>query len=128
MRGFTLAELMGVIVILGILAVVITTTIDKNITNSRYETCKSQEENLIQAAQMYVTDNPDVLPRLNGGQHAEKSVPISDLIAGNYIESDMENPMTEKPYSNNVKVIVKTTNGKKFTYEVSAPNDEKCQK
>ena len=132
MRGFTLAELMGVIVILGILAVVITTTIDKNITNSRNETCKSQEENLIQAAQMYVTDNPDVLPQLNGGQHAEKPVPISDLIAGNYIESDMENPMTGAAYKSGDAVLIsidydstgQTSDPKNYHYEVTYANSE----
>ena len=47
MKGFTLAELMGVIVILGILAVIITTTIDRNIVNSRIQTCKSLSSNSI---------------------------------------------------------------------------------
>lgn len=133
-KAFTLAELLGVIVILGIIGTIAVTAIDRNIKNSRYQTCLTQEQNLIEGAKALITEHPEVLPSA-GGQLSISTDILKNggtlngyTIENGYIEDDMENPMTEKPYSNNVKVIVKTTNGKKFTYEVSAPNDEKCQK
>lgn len=133
-KAFTLAELLGVIVILGIIGTIAATAIDKNIKNGRYQTCLTQNQSLIEGAKSLTTQYPEVLPDAGG----QTTISVDILknggtlkgydIDGGFIESDMENPMTEMPYTNNVKVIVKTTNGKKFTYEVSAPNDEKCQK
>lgn len=130
MKGFTLAELMGVIVILGILAVIITTTIDRNIVNSRIQTCKSQEENLIQAAQMYVTDDSTVLP----GKNSSNIITIRQLKDGKYIDDDMENPMTGKAYNPSTYVEItlnedgtgQTENPKNYHYEVVYVDETEC--
>ena len=141
MKGFTLAELMGVIVILGILAVIITTTIDRNIVNSRIQTCKSQEENLIQAAQMYVTDNankPEVLPNVGGEKHITIAMLRGDSGSGyeenNYIADDMENPMTGKFYNPSTYVEItlnedstgQTENPKNYHYDVVYVDETEC--
>lgn len=131
MKGFTLAELMGVIVILGILAVVITTTIDRNITNSRYETCKAQEENLKEAAQMYAIDQGNEMTWPTAGG-AGVPVYLSTLMDGNYIESDLKNPMTDKAYNRNDYVLItlpedtsgQTNDPKNYHYEVGYANSE----
>ena len=49
-------------------------------------------------------------------------------VEGGHIDQNLENPMTEKPYTNNVKVVITSSNGTKFNYEVTAPDNEKCQK
>ena len=61
-KAFTLAELLGVIVILGIIGTIAVTAIDRNIKNSRYQTCLTQEQNLIEGAKTLITEHPEVLP------------------------------------------------------------------
>ncbi len=95
-KGFTLAELMGVIVILAVLAVIVTTTIDRNITNSRFSTCQTQEKNIIEAAKIFVTNDPSRLPSVTNNP---SSITVSELINAGDLDSDMENPMTGKLYS-----------------------------
>ncbi len=92
--GFTLAELMAVIVILGIIGVIVTSVISRNINNSRYATCLTQEKNLVEGAKAWAIDNPD-----------GTSVSVSALQSGGYIE-DLKSPMTEKPYSLETRVTL----------------------
>ena len=131
-KGFTLAELMGVIVILAILGVVVTTAVDRNITNSRYETCLTQEKNIIEAVKMYVTDNPSNLPTA-----AATKVYINNLISGGYLDEEMENPMTGKTYQSSgnniyVEISIKSqgaSSSKNYVYDVKYNNsDEACHK
>ncbi len=55
-EGFTLAELLGVIVILGILALVAIPLMGKHIENSTVEAAKRSAEGIVKSAQQYYTD------------------------------------------------------------------------
>ncbi len=133
-KGFTLAELMGVIVILGILAVIVTTAIDRNITDSRYSSCQTQEKNITEAAKMFVTDDASRLPTSAGNN---TKITINELIDGGYLDEDMENPMTGKLYKDSgtdIYVEISITSNsegianKDYTYTVKYKNDEEaCQ-
>lgn len=124
-KGFTLAELMGVIVVLSIIAIVTTITVDRSIKNSRYETCMTQETNLIEGAKMWAIDNASSLP----GANASRTLPISTLRNGGYIESDLKSPMTNALYSSGTKVTITSSNGSDYTYTVTyGTSSEKCQK
>ncbi len=138
-NGFTLAELMGVIVILAVLSIIVTTAIDRNITESRASTCETQERNIIEAAKMFVTDDASRLP--TSSETATK-ITINDLINGGYLDEDMENPMTGDLYKNSgndiyVEISITSkgnedgtvTNNKDYTYTVKYTNDkDACQK
>ncbi len=126
-KAFTLAELMGVIVILSILAVIVTVAVDISLKNSRFTTCEAQETSLIEAAKIWSYDHPQELP-----QTASESVDVfvnNDLIAGQYMEEELTNPMTEKPYSNSTKIKITTTTGEDYVYTIEYGADDKsCQK
>ena len=122
-KGFTLAELMGVIVILAILSILVTTAIDRNITDSRVSTCQTQEKNIIEAAKMYVTDDASKLPSVTS---SSTKITVKDLIDKGYLDEDMENPMTGNLYKDSgndiyVEISINITNGianKDYTYTV----------
>ena len=138
-NGFTLAELLGVIVVLSILGLVAVTAIDNSLKSSRYDSCLVQEKNLTEGAKMVMIDYPNLLPTSSS---SSVTIPVSVLqnggtingqvIDSGYIEKDLINPMTDKSYvssSSGVSVRVTTTNGTNFDYTVVyGNNDESCHR
>ncbi|HWL13044.1 MAG TPA: prepilin-type N-terminal cleavage/methylation domain-containing protein, partial [Ureibacillus sp.] len=59
-KGLTLIELLAVIVILAIVAAIAVPAIGNIIENSRYSAVKSDAINVINAANIYFTDNAEV--------------------------------------------------------------------
>lgn len=137
-NGFTLAELLGVIVVLSILGLVAVTAIDNNIKKGRYDTCLVQEKNLTEGAKMLVTDYPNLLPSAGGVLEIPVNVLQdggtlnSQVIDNGYIDDNLVNPMTDEPYvdsAGGVLVRVTTNNGSNFNYKVIYNDaDEACHR
>ncbi|MCI9084312.1 MAG: type II secretion system protein [Bacilli bacterium] len=124
-NGFTLAELLGVIVILGIIAVITTTTVGKSLRNSHYETCLTQEKNIIEGVKSWAIDHAKDLP--NAGETI--SISLSELQDNGYVEDELKNPMTSEGYSAETKVDIYSSNGTSYEYNVIYGSDnEKCLK
>lgn len=135
-NGFTLAELLGVISILSILGLIAITAVDNNLKESRYNSCKVQEKNLIEGAKSVISDYYALVPTKTS-DHTDISVNIMEdggtingiNIPSGYLDKGMVNPMTDKAYSSSVYVKVTTTTGEDQVYEVVYSNDnEKCSK
>lgn len=140
-KGFTLSELLGVIVILSILSLVAIIAVDSQLKSSKYSTCKVQNNTIIEGAKSLLIDYPDVLPSgsevldipyavlVNGGAVSIENG--SDLksvtVSGGYLE-ELVNPMTDKVYDDSAVVKV-TASGKGYNYELIFQNEEdKCKK
>lgn len=107
-KGFTLAELLGVIVILGVLTVIAVSTIDKNIKDGNYKSCLAQEKNIIEAAKMYSMDNPTF----------SGNVTMGTLMTEGYLEEDFKNPVTNSNYNEDTSVKIEI-NGSKYSFDVN---------
>ena len=138
-NGFTLAELLGVIVVLSILGLVAVTTIDNNIKKSRYDICLVQETNLIEGAKMMMIDYPNLLPTSSATPVTVTVKQLQDggtvngqVIDKGYIDDNLVNPMTDKPYvdsTSGVSVQITTSNGSDYSYDVIYGNaDEACHR
>ena len=138
-NGFTLAELLGVIVVLSILGLVAVTTIDNNIKKSRYDSCLVQETNLIEGAKMMMIDYPNLLPTSSATPVTVTVKQLQDggtvngqAIDKGYIDDNLVNPMTDKPYvdsASGVSVQITTSNGSDYSYDVIYGNaDEACHR
>ena len=65
-KGFTMIELLGVIVILGILSVMAIVSVTRLITKSKTEQKNSQAKTLMMAAESYMQANKNDLPKTIG--------------------------------------------------------------
>ena len=60
-KGFTLVELLAVIIIISIIALIVFPVVTKQIKGSKDDLYKVQVENIIKAAKDYILDNPELL-------------------------------------------------------------------
>lgn len=75
-KGLSLVELLAVIVILAIVAAIAIPAIGNIIENSRYNAVKSDAINVVNAANIYFTDEP-----------TKTTVTIAELKTANYLEN-----------------------------------------
>lgn len=75
-KGLTLVELLAVIVILAIVAMIAVPAIGNIIDNSRYKAAKADAIMILEAANIYFTDNP-----------SKSEVKISELKTSGYVEN-----------------------------------------
>lgn len=80
-RGFTLVELLAVIVILGILLSISTVAVNNIRKKQDEKNLENQISSVLTGAKSYVADNPSVLYNLS----TQVSIEIGDLINGDYV-------------------------------------------
>ncbi len=117
-KAFTLVELLGTIVILGIIGMITTPVIQNTIDKNNTKLCYDQRKSFIKAAKNYIASNP--FKNLK----EEATITIGELIDEGYIEdSELKNPKGGN-FSPNSAVKI-TYNGKKIKYTYEKGDDEK---
>ena len=91
-KGFSLVELLVVIVIVGILATLAIVGFNRYIDKSRREKDNQNKNNLEMATELYMQDNRDQLPVLIGDS---VKVDLSKLRKANYIKENVKNARGE---------------------------------
>jgi type IV pilus assembly protein PilA len=82
-KGFTLVELLAVIVILAVILVIAVPTVGRIIENSRQEAYLDDERMMEKAARTYALKKSEALPK---GIGEKKVVLLSDLISSGILE------------------------------------------
>lgn len=114
-KGFTLAELIGVIVVLALISLITIPAISKILRQNKGSLCETQMNNILEAARSYGADNVFSLPSEDGNR---LTITLGDLITGGYIEDDIENPATKEIIDVDSEIYI-TKTGKKWKYELS---------
>lgn len=99
--GFTLVELLGVIVILGIILAIAIPAIGNIVDNAKNNTAAAQEELVIDAAKMYVLD---------GNTIPSEGVTSETLITNGYLED-------KEDLSDYTVKVTKDGNKEKYTVD-----------
>lgn len=113
-HGFTLVELLGVIIILGVLALLIIPTIDKSLKAGKQKLYENQIENIELATNSWALDNLFALPENNDEYII---VELGQIKASGYIDTEIINPLTGELFPNDTQIKI-TKKGKKYVYEV----------
>jgi prepilin-type N-terminal cleavage/methylation domain-containing protein len=111
-KGFTLIEILAVIVILSIIAVIATTTVTRLINKTSNNIFTTNENSLEPAAESYYNENLTLLPKFIGGQ---TKVLLTDLISNGYIKK-IKNPADKAVYCDGYVVTTKIGEDK-YTYD-----------
>lgn len=106
-RGFTLIELMAVIVVLGIVAVIVMPTIDRFVRKAQYASYDVQIDAIIDGAKNWTVDNTNRIPDNN---NETISIYLSELKNGGFVREDLINPLTDQSFSNNTLIVITKKN------------------
>lgn len=108
-KGFTLIELMAVIVIISLIAILTFPNIVNQINKSKKANNDNIKTLVIEAAKKYVSDNKDEYDKI-----IDSCLPVDNLVKNNYVENDIvsikDNDMTKK--------YVKIEKKEKFKYTI----------
>ncbi len=89
-KGFTLVELLAVIIILGVIALITYPIIDKSIKNSKQQALDRTIDSIEEAAYKYSVEN-DI------GYFTEyKTLQLSDLVSKGFLKENITNPVTNE--------------------------------
>lgn len=112
-NGFTLAELLGVITILGLLALLIIPTIDRMTKESTETLYQASLSTIIDGAKEWSADHIGNLP-VSGGSI---TITLSELKSGGYVKADIKNPKTEELFPDDLVVKI-TEHNSQYKYQV----------
>lgn len=122
-KGFTLAELIGVIVVLALISLVAIPAVSSILNDNKKKLCETQLENILTAAKSYGADNIFTLPENNGDT---LEVTLQQLVDAGYIKGDIDNPMTKEKFDLDDTIVVITKNNKKYDYALDADTIALC--
>lgn len=109
-NGFTLAELIGVVVLLGAILLIIIPVVSKSLKDGKQELYNNQIEGIKQALETWATDNK---PNVNETYY----LTLSQLKKVGLIEYDLKNPISEEYFANDMVLKVINEQGI-INYEV----------
>mgnify|MGYP001809899139 CR=1 FL=1 len=108
-RGFTLIEVLAVIVIIAIIMAIVTPVAIGVINDSRHDAYNNQIRNIEYAARGYIAEHGTSIPEL-AALNGTHTITLATLITGGYIETPVKNPLTNTNFSELGTSVVVTKN------------------
>lgn len=117
-KGFSLVELLAVVVILGLIVLISIPIVSSSINKAKEEARDIQIQEIIKAAKKYAIKNSYILPTIEGNT---KKLDIQNLIDENYIDADeIIDPVTEKTITGCINICYKCSEVEyEYEYDIS---------
>ncbi len=96
-KGFTLAELLGVIVILGLLALIVIPVVTESINGYRIRICEVQVKDVLEAARVWGAEEENIM-KLPQDEIETRTITLAELQEGGYIDKNIKNPLNKNEY------------------------------
>ena len=109
-KGFTLVELITVLIILAVIGLIVFPTVNSTIKESKEKAYIEQLEEIKNASEKWAYKNLDMVPNNNGDS---VTITLLDLKKGGFLPLDVRNPKTNELFSNALSVTI-TLNNKKY--------------
>ena len=106
-KGFTLAELLGVIIVLGVIALITFPIVNNTIKNNKEKLYNSQLEEIKLAAEKWAYSNLNMLPV---NENESITVTLLELKKAGYVAIDSRNPKTGELLPNDMVVTITLKN------------------
>ena len=122
-NGFTLVELLGVMVILSLISVITVPAVTKSLNKYKTKLCNSQIDEIISAAKTWGNENILLLPE-NEGETYEIS--LQQLAEYGYIDEKVNNPVTNENFDKENTIVTITKKGKRYKYSMNSDTVDTC--
>ena len=124
-KGFTLVEILAVVVILGIIMVISVPAVSKWIDRGKAESKESQKSTLVMAAQSYAQGNSTVLPKAIG---QTTIITAKELKNANFLKEDLYDADKKRCMDSIVRIYKYNKSGYTYTAYIycegdTVPND-----
>lgn len=106
-KGFTLVELLAVIIILGLLTIIAIPSIIGILNNEKENISDSMKNVIINASSLYIEDNSGVYPKVNNNVYCIK---LESLVNDNRLSKPLKDPVTNKEIDLNKYIKVSIIN------------------
>ena len=113
-KGFTLVELLAVIVILSIILVIAVPSVNRYIKQSKEKAYKVQISELLDAVESYANMNNEILPE---NDDEVIKITLGQLKIEGIVKNDTKNPYNDKFFDDTLTFIIKKK-GNRYTYEI----------
>ena len=119
-KGFTLVEILAVVVILGIIMVISVPAVSKWISRGKAESKESQKSTLLMAAQSYAQDNKKILPKAIG---QTTILTAEELKNANYLKEDLYDADKKKCMNSVIRIYKYNKTGYTYTAYIYCEGD-----
>lgn len=119
-KAFTLAELLGVITVLALIALLVFPTVSKNISHGKQSLYKSQIKNFEDAAKTWMAKHILEIPE----GEINTSITLGCLKMEGLLDTAIENPVTGLPFPNDMIITIRS-GANQYIYQVEEESGTK---
>jgi len=113
-KGFTLVELLAVIIVLSLILAIAVPSVNKYLKASKEKAYEVQINNMLEAAETYANTYREILPQNDGD---ETTITLGQLKAEGLIKNEITDPREDKYFDDSLEFVIRK-NGKNYVYEV----------